>query len=66
MVINYVSSHDNNTLWDKRAISAKNCTEDERRRMDKLAAAIILQSFMDYLSNNPEEKEALIRRAAEL
>jgi RNAse H-fold protein YqgF len=62
-------------LWDERlttveahrildAGGAKR--EQQESVVDKLAATIILQSFMDYLSNNPEEKEALIRRAAEL
>ena len=62
-------------LWDERlttveahrildAGGAKR--EQQESVVDKLAATIILQSFMDYLINNPEEKEALIRRAAEL
>lgn len=62
-------------LWDERlttveahrildAGGAKR--EQQESVVDKLAATIILQSFMDYLSNNPEEKEALIRRTAEL
>ena len=28
--------------------------------VDKLAAVLILQSFMDYLENKPEEKTALL------
>ena len=60
--INYCEAHDNNTLWDKLAISAKNCTEDERRRMDKLAAAIVIlsqgvpfiQLGQDFLRSKPK------------
>ena len=44
MVINYMSAHDNNTLWDKLAISNPNDTEDKRNRMNNLGAAIIMLS----------------------
>ena len=30
--------------------------------IDKLAATLILQSYMDYLTNNPEEKKSLLER----
>lgn len=42
--INYVSCHDNNTLWDKLLISAPEATVMERIKMDKLANAMVLLS----------------------
>jgi len=42
--INYVSCHDNNTLWDRISISAKDASEAEKIKMDKLANAIVLTS----------------------
>lgn len=42
--INYTSVHDNFTLWDKLAMSCKDATKEERIRMNKLSAAIILTS----------------------
>lgn len=42
--INYTSVHDNFTLWDKLAMSCKDATEEQRIRMNKLSAAIILTS----------------------
>ncbi len=42
--INYVSCHDNNTLWDKLLISAPESSREERIRMDKLANTIVLTS----------------------
>lgn len=42
--INYVSCHDNLTLWDKLAISNADDSEEDRRRMNKLSSAIILTS----------------------
>lgn len=42
--INYCEAHDNNTLWDKLAISAKHYSREDRVKMDKLAAAIIMMS----------------------
>jgi pullulanase len=42
--INYVSCHDNHTLWDKLAISASQASEATRIRMDRLANAIVLTS----------------------
>ena len=60
--INYCEAHDNNTLWDKLSVSAKDRTEDERRRMDKLAAAIVIlsqgvpfiQLGQDFLRTKPK------------
>ena len=42
MVINYMSAHDNNTLWDKLLLSNPNQTEDQRGRMNNLGAAIVM------------------------
>lgn len=42
--INYTSVHDNFTLWDKLAMSCKDAPEEQRIRMNKLSAAIILTS----------------------
>ncbi len=42
--INYVTSHDNLTLWDKITTSYASLSEDKRIRMDELAQAIIFTS----------------------
>jgi len=42
--ITYVECHDNNVLWDKLTLSAKDETEDERINMQKLALSIVLTS----------------------
>ena len=42
MVINYMSAHDNNTLWDKLLLSNPNHTDDQRNRMNNLGAAIVM------------------------
>jgi pullulanase len=42
--INYVSCHDNNTLWDKLELSNKEDSLEDRKSMHKLANAIILTS----------------------
>jgi len=44
MVINYMSAHDNNTLWDKLLLSNPDNTDDQRNRMNNLGAAIVLIS----------------------
>ena len=44
MVINYMSAHDNHTLWDKLAISNPDNTVAERVAMNRLGAAIIMIS----------------------
>ena len=59
--VNYCEAHDNNTLWDKLCISAKNDSEDVRIKMDKLAAAIVIlsqgmpfiQLGQDFLRSKP-------------
>ena len=44
MVINYMSAHDNNTLWDKLLLSNPNNSDDDRNKMNNLGAAIIMVS----------------------
>ena len=44
MVINYMSAHDNNTLWDKLLLSNPTHTDEQRNAMNKLGAAILLIS----------------------
>ena len=44
MVINYMSAHDNNTLWDKLLLSNPDSTEQQRNRMNNLGAAIVMIS----------------------
>lgn len=43
-VINYSSSHDNYTLWDKISLSCKEESDYELIKMNKLAAVIVLTS----------------------
>ena len=40
-LINYVSCHDNYTLWDKLYVAGKNETQDNLIKQNKLAAAIV-------------------------
>ncbi len=42
--INYVTSHDNMTLWDKIAASNPNDTEQDKIKMDELAQAVVFTS----------------------
>ena len=44
MVVNYMSAHDNNTLWDKLLLSNGNNTEEERLAMNRLGATILMIS----------------------
>ncbi len=44
MVVNYMSAHDNNTLWDKLLSSNPFASKEELIRMNKLGAAIIMVS----------------------
>ncbi|MBQ4563104.1 MAG: type I pullulanase, partial [Lachnospiraceae bacterium] len=44
MVINYMSAHDNNTLWDKLLLSNGTNSDDQRNRMNNLGAGIIMIS----------------------
>ncbi|MEF2966001.1 type I pullulanase [Paenibacillus sp. M1] len=42
--VNFAECHDNHTLWDKLAYSAPKAGDAERRRMHRLATAIVLTS----------------------
>ena len=42
--INYVSAHDNLTLWDKVSITGEKLSENEKIKMDKLSNGIVLTS----------------------
>ncbi|MCG2616607.1 type I pullulanase [Terrimonas sp. NA20] len=42
--VTYTECHDNHTLWDKLAISAKDATDAQRKEMHKLALSIVLTS----------------------
>lgn len=42
--INYVSAHDNNTLWDKLQYSNPNDSIEDKKSMQKLANAVVLMS----------------------
>lgn len=44
MVVNYMSAHDNNTLWDKLELSNPENSEEERAAMNRLGAAVIMIS----------------------
>ena len=44
MVVNYLSAHDNSTLWDKLAISNKNDSVETRLQMNRLGATILYVS----------------------
>ena len=43
-VINYVSAHDNLTLWDKIALSNKDDSEEDKVKINLLSAAIVYTS----------------------
>lgn len=59
--VNYCEAHDNHTLWDKLSISAKHYSREDRVKMDKLAAALIIlsqgmpfiQLGQDFLRSKP-------------
>ncbi|MBI5914275.1 MAG: type I pullulanase [Bacteroidetes bacterium] len=44
MCINYVSCHDNHTLWDRLTNSCSNSSEADKLKMDKLAQTLVLTS----------------------
>lgn len=44
MVVNYVSSHDNNTLWDKLLATCPDAARDDLLAMNRLCAAVVLLS----------------------
>ena len=41
-IINYCEVHDNYTLWDKLILSAGGCHDDDRKKMSRLAMALII------------------------
>ncbi len=41
-IINYCEAHDNLTLWDKLLLSAGGCHDDDRKKMSRLAMALVL------------------------
>ena len=43
-VINYMSAHDNHSLWDKITITTPNATVEERMAMNRMGAAIVMAS----------------------
>ena len=44
MVVNYMSAHDNNTLWDKLILSNGDNTVEERLAMNRLGATLLMIS----------------------
>ena len=44
MVINYMSAHDNHSLWDKLSLSNSSSSAEERMAMNRLGAAILMIS----------------------
>ena len=42
MVINYMSSHDNNTLWDKLHMTCPDASEEELLAMNRLGAGVVM------------------------
>ncbi|WP_234125061.1 type I pullulanase [Clostridium hydrogenum] len=61
--VNYAACHDNNTLWDKIALTSFNVPESERVKMDQMAAFIVLTSQgipfihngQEFLRSKPDE-----------
>ena len=46
-VLNYVASHDNHTYWDRLVLTTRgdrNVTEEDRKRMDRMGAVLVLTS----------------------
>ena len=44
MVINYVSCHDNNTLWDKLQVTNPDASQEELLQMNRFCAEIVMLS----------------------
>ena len=44
MVVNYMSSHDNNTLWDKLLMTCPDASPEELAAMNRFGAAIVMIS----------------------
>ncbi len=59
--VNYCEAHDNHTLWDKLTVSSEQYTLEQRIKMDKLCAAIVilaqgipfLELGQDFLRSKP-------------
>lgn len=59
--INYVSCHDNYTLWDKLSVSCPEASEEKKKAMNRLCAAIVftsqgvpfIQAGEEFLRNKP-------------
>lgn len=59
--INYVSCHDNYTLWDKLSVSCPEASEEKKKAMNRLCAAIVftsqgvpfIQAGEEFLSSKP-------------
>ena len=51
-IITYVSAHDNQTLWDKLAVTLPDAGEEERMRLNRMAAALYMtcQGTLFFLS----------------
>ena len=62
-IVNYCEAHDNLTLWDKLAVSAVSCHERDRKKMARLAMALVLlaqgipllQLGQEFLRSKPLE-----------
>ncbi len=62
--VNYAEAHDNMTLWDRLATSNADDSEEDRIKMDKLAAGVVLTSqgvsFLqlgqDFLRTKPKDE----------
>ncbi|MBR1391390.1 MAG: type I pullulanase [Lachnospiraceae bacterium] len=53
--VNYVSCHDNFSLWDKLAVSLPDLTVDERKAVNRLAAAMVFMcQGMPFLLSGEE------------
>lgn len=43
-IINYCEAHDNLTLWDKLSLSVGGCSEEDRKKMSRLAMFLVLMA----------------------
>jgi pullulanase len=63
--VNYISAHDNLTLWDKLILSCSNDSEEKRMRRNMLAAAVLFtsqgiiffQAGEEFLRSKPKNNE---------
>ena len=63
--INYVSCHDNYTLWDKLSVSCPEASEEKKKAMNRLCAAIVftsqgvpfIQAGEEFLRSKPLPKK---------